>query len=319
MTYPRRLLVPPHAPGQYHCVSRCVRRAFLCGRDAYSGRCFEHRKRWVEERLFELAELFAVSIYGYAVMSNHLHVVLAIDPAAALTWSEAQVAERWLRLFPIQSEDAEVQARRLHALRSNPARLSQCRERLASLSWFMRCLNEPIARRANREDDCTGRFWEGRFKCQALLDERALLAAMAYVDLNPIRAGMTTRLDRSSHTSVARRMRALQRKPQHANARMNVIAGRTHSRGLSLSTAQYIELLDWTGRQLRPGKKGAIPQSAPAALRRLGIAPDRWTQHVRGVGSGYWRAIGSVQDLLDKAAAMGQHWLQGIRTARALA
>jgi hypothetical protein len=56
MTYPRLQTVGPHMPGFFHCISRCVRRAFLCGEDAYSGRSYEHRKAWVEERLLVLAE-----------------------------------------------------------------------------------------------------------------------------------------------------------------------------------------------------------------------------------------------------------------------
>ncbi|QAU24532.1 hypothetical protein EO087_11495 [Dyella sp. M7H15-1] len=76
MTYPRHHIVNPQAAGFFHCVSRCVRRAFLCGEDAYSGRSYEHRKAWVEERWMALAECFAVGLYAYAVMSNHVHVVL---------------------------------------------------------------------------------------------------------------------------------------------------------------------------------------------------------------------------------------------------
>ena len=88
----------------------------------------------------------------------------------------------------------------------NPERLAECRARLASLSWFMRFLNESIARRANREDMCTGRFWEGRYKCQALLDDAAVLACMSYVDLNPVRAGIAPDLPASDHTAIKHRL-----------------------------------------------------------------------------------------------------------------
>ncbi len=318
MTYPRRLLVPADVAGAYHCVSRCVRRAFLCGRDHASGRSFEHRKQWVEDRLIELAWLFAVSLHAYAVMSNHVHAVLHVAPEAAFGWSDDEVAERWCRLFPVRSNDAEAATRRRNALLASPERVALCRQRLGSLSWFMRCLNEPIARRANREDACTGRFWEGRFKCQALLDEQAVLAAMAYVDLNPIRAGLTTRLDRSTHTSVACRLKAIGDDPASASLALGPIAGLRAEPIAEVTEGTDIDLVDWTGRQLRPGKRGSIPAHAPPALARLGLRTDRWTVEVQAVGSGYWRAIGAVQAMLDRAAAMGQRWLKGVGTSRAL-
>ena len=144
----------------------------------------------MEERLLALADCFAVGLYAYAVMSNHLHVVLHADPELAQAWSDEEVAERWVRLFPVCIDgavDERLCQARVQALQGDPERMAELRSRLGSVSWFMRCLNEPIARQANREDGCTGRFWEGRFKCQALLDEQAVLACMAYVDLNPIR------------------------------------------------------------------------------------------------------------------------------------
>ena len=100
MRYPRHHIVNPSAPGFFHCISRCVRRAFLCGEDVYSGCSYEHRKAWVEDRLRELAECFAVGLYAYAVMSNHVHVVLHVDPQVAQRWSDEEIAERWVRLFP---------------------------------------------------------------------------------------------------------------------------------------------------------------------------------------------------------------------------
>jgi putative transposase len=96
MGYPRSQPIDPSVPGVYHCVSRCVRRAFLCGEDSASGRNFDHRKQWLEDRLLALADLFAVSVPAYAVMSNHLHVVVQVDPRAAAAWDDREVAERWV-------------------------------------------------------------------------------------------------------------------------------------------------------------------------------------------------------------------------------
>ncbi|MCQ4167686.1 hypothetical protein [Tahibacter harae] len=149
-----------------------MRRAFLCGDDALTGRNFEHRKVWVRERLHLLGACFAVAIHAYAVMSNHLHIVLQVDAAVSAAWSDEEVASRWIRLFPPREGADEASDVKRQALLADPERLARLRARLGDLSWFMRCLAEPIARRANREDQCTGRFWEGRFRCQVLCDER---------------------------------------------------------------------------------------------------------------------------------------------------
>lgn len=268
MTSPRRQIVDPSAPGFYHCVSRCVRRAFLCGEDSYTGKSFEHRKAWVEARLLELARHFAVGVYAYAVMSNHLHVALHVDPGAAAAWSPDEVARRWVGVFPVCVDDGVDEAacrERARTIAGDPQRTAVCRERLASLSWFMRCLCEPIARRANREDGCTGRFWEGRFKCQTLLDDQAVLACMAYVDLNPVRAGLCDSLEQSAHTSIPQRI-AQCGAPVVDPGPLPPLAGMAASTGPSVDAASYLALLDWTGRQLRPGKRGRITGPPPARL-----------------------------------------------------
>ena len=77
-----------------------MRQAWLCGVDPYNGTSCEHRREWVEQRLLELAEILAVGVYAFAVMSNHVHGVLPLDPAAALIWTVEEVATRWVRLFP---------------------------------------------------------------------------------------------------------------------------------------------------------------------------------------------------------------------------
>ncbi|CAK0776727.1 transposase [Gammaproteobacteria bacterium] len=196
-------------------VSRCVRRVFLCGEDSHTGKNFDHRRGWLETWILQLAGVFAIDVAAYAVMSNHYHIVLRIDALRAAEWSIEEVLERWTRLFtgPVIVQrylSPETRALMTESECDKVVELAEgYRERLTNLSWFMRVLNESIAREANREDGVKGRFWEGRFKSQALLDEAALLSAMAYVDLNPIRAGIAFTPEESDHTSIQARIEAL--------------------------------------------------------------------------------------------------------------
>ncbi|WP_196240346.1 transposase [Dyella choica] len=319
MAYPRNQIVDSETEGFFHCVTRCVRRAFLCGEDTYNGRSYDHRKAWVERRLLELAECFAVGLYAYAVMSNHVHVVMHVNPMASKNWSDKEVAERWVRLFPVRVDNAiderlcQEKARRLQG---DSEQMVELRSRLGSVSWFMRCLNEPIARQANREDGCTGRFWEGRFKCQALLDEQAVLACMVYVDLNPIRAGMATELTASEHTSIRRRLQDVQTKATSLSEALRPLAGMLLAPVVSLRTLDYVELVDWSGRMVRDDKRGSIAAEVPAVLAQLGLRERQWRTQMLGIESQYWRAVGTMESLVAKARALGQCWLKGAGKAR---
>ncbi len=212
--YARHEIVADECVGLYHCIVRCVRRAFLCGDDPVSAKNYDHRKEWIRLRLQELAAIFGIDICGYAVMSNHFHVILRVRPDLAQDWSDEQVALRWRRLYLPRDERTgllvEPEQRDLDMITSDPVLVAELRHRLASLSWFMRCLNEPIARASNREDNCSGRFWQGRFASVALLDESAILACSVYVDLNPIRAGVAGTPGESTFTSAFDRIRSLQ-------------------------------------------------------------------------------------------------------------
>ena len=99
MTAPRRTLVDKRHSGYYHCISRCVRRAFLCGTDLATGQCFEHRRQWLEDRILALAQIFAIDVAAFAVMSNHYHLVLHINKIKSLGWTEWEVCERLHQLF----------------------------------------------------------------------------------------------------------------------------------------------------------------------------------------------------------------------------
>ncbi len=321
MTTARSKLVDTDSPGHYHCISRCVRRAWLCGFDQFTGQSFEHRRGWIEDRLLELADIFAISLYAYAVMSNHVHIVVRVDPVATQDWSDDEIAARWVRLFPATYGgviDPDACQRKEQALLGNAERLQQCRQRLGRLSWFMRCLNEPIARRANREDACTGRCWEGRYRCQALLDEAALLACMSYVDLNPIRAGMADSLKTSEHTSAARRIASFRADARDAGDALQPVRSGVRGVPLSIRADAYLELIDWTARLVRPGRRGVIPETTPLVLGQLGLRERQWQFQVLGIESRYFRAIGCAEALMEKAHAMGQCWLKGLGTAQQL-
>ena len=217
---PRKHLFDPAEVGVYHCINRCVRRAFLCGYDPLTGMCFDHRKEWIQARLEFLAAQFGVDVLGFAVMGNHLHVVVRNRPDVVQAWSDTEVARRWWKVFPSRRGESgqpeEPSKSELQMIKADAARLAVIRDRLSSLSWFMRCLAEPIARSANQEDQCTGRFWEGRYKCQPVLDESALVACLAYVDLNPIRARLAETPEASRFTSVFERIQTLHFNSKHA-------------------------------------------------------------------------------------------------------
>ena len=315
MGYPRHLHVPPNTPGIYHCVSRCVRRAFLCGEDPVTGCSFEHRKQWIEDKILELARIFAVAVHSYAVMSNHFHVILETNPGTPLQWSDEEVARRWLSLSAKTHDSDPALTRRIAALVAQPERLHALRQRLGSLSWYMRYLKEPIARQANCEDDCSGRFWEGRFRTQALLDDSAVLTSMVYVDLNPIRAGIADTLENSHHTSACVRS---QREEDTHNLIIEPLASSIRSQLCLLSAAQYLELIDWTARTLHLRKDGAVTAEPPPILTRLGLRTQQWCLQVSATESHYRRAIGQLEVLLAAAHNAGLRWIRGVGIARRL-
>jgi REP element-mobilizing transposase RayT len=285
MPKPRKALVSLEATPYYHCVSRCVRRAFLCGQDAHSGKSYEHRRQWIQDRIGQLAAAFAIDVCAYAVMSNHYHVVLHVDRAQAEAWDDVEVIRRWSRLFAGHpSAQSFVEGRPLSEVERGLVAdlVTEWRARLMDVSWYMRCLNEAIARQANHEDQCTGRFWEGRFKSQALLDEKALAACLAYVDLNPVRAAVADTPEASDYTSVQRRIRHAVPTSGHRDRQPRELlpfVGNPRAdmpKGLPFRLTDYLELVDWTGRQLREGKRGAIPADLPPILERLQIEPKYW-------------------------------------------
>ena len=302
MPRPRKQLVSLSDTPYYHVTSRCVRRAFLCGEDRFSGKSYEHRRDWIESRVRVLSSLFAIEICAYAVMSNHYHLVVKLVPDEVTEWKDNDVLDRWCSLFkgPVLVQqyragdnlgDAEVQT------------VKDCvavyRRRLGNLSWFMKCLNEPIARKANREDDCTGHFWESRFSSQGLKSEAALLSCMAYVDLNPVRSKIAKTPETSEYTSIRSRLGHSTDLQGAINAmiRGSELQSFNHSirpllafsngdrgqdKAIPMRFDHYLELVDATGRIARHGKKGKINHAMTPILERLQLSETEWLAAATG-------------------------------------
>ena len=343
MPQPRKRLVSTDVTPFYHLISRCVRRHFLCGVDPWTGKDYSTRKQDIKDRLALLAEVFAVDVCAYAILSNHYHLVVHIDEPAALEWSPLEVARRWTQLFtgPVLVR-AFVAGQKLTETQQRVVynHIQDYRKRLCSVSWFMKCLNEPIARQANAEDNVTGHFWQARFSSQALLDEAAVLTAMAYVDLNPIRAGIAETPETSDFTSVQQRIaqwkdrqkttadgndqpEAARDKASLDSTVVKVLGFSDQSKeeaenAIPYSTTDYLELVDWSGRAIIEGKKGFIPEHLPPILQRLKVDPAQYLAYVKKPRYGFANALGALDKLKAYAEHFEKAFLKGQTAAAAL-
>ena len=412
----------PFVKSAYHCIQRCVRRSHLCGDDPLTGKNFDHRKLWLENRLAQLAGGFGIDVIGHSIMSNHFHLILRNRPDVVAKWSAVEVAVRWLSVGwrskgkgnkPRKPSNAEISQ-----IVNCPERLAEIRKRLSSISWFMKMIAEPIARMANAEDKQDGRFWRGRFRSVKLCDESAILACLAYIDLNPIRAGIASTPEESRFTSAWCRTQprtqsddanthgaspdewlapvsldenssddratitsdgratmspddratttsasGIEKCPQCSgigfeamhqdDPRMdcaeccqveptcdpttdspcNAVAGPSGEPGLPhssrtgpasrcsddgflpMSLLDYLNLLDWTGRQVAPGKCGVISADAPPILQRLGIDAADWLTLATDFGRLFARVAGHPSSTSDQRYLRSAHRFRPGRAA----
>jgi REP element-mobilizing transposase RayT len=331
----------------YHVVSRCVRRAYLCGHDHNSGISYEHRRAWVEERMKYLATIFTVDIAAFAIMHNHYHLVVRVDDERIWDMPTEEVIRRWSLLYKgpiiIQRYMQQRQSMSQGELLQVDKLAAEYRTRLCDLFWFMRNLNEYISRRANAEDNVKGHFWESRYKCQALLDEKAILAAMAYTDLNPVRAAMTEEIEQSDHTSAQQRVHELKdigtQKHRSATQQQSSSEGskitastkpapqapllpfdpvEASKASIPFAFKDYLELLETTGRAVHPKKRGYIPDKIPPILSRLGISLEAFIKHSDHFMERFGNHVGEPATMRELAAKRNARYLRGLAKAREL-
>lgn len=322
MTQSRESQIDLASTPYYHVYNRCVRQAYLFN----SRKGIDHKQCFVD-RMKYLASVFCIDVAAYAVMSNHYHIVVHIDAEKAASLSEREVAQRWVALFKNQAALSWLEGASLSDIEQAQLNngLPLWRERLSDLSWFMRCLNEYLAREINQAEDKKGRFWEGRFKSQALLDKAALLTCMQYVDLNPIRSAMPVNtLESSDYTSIQDHLVAYQKRhktkaikalsdreskvklrPDYYPAGLmrfspenhNVTNKSNHQHVLPVSLTDYITLVEWTGKTLHRSKKGIIPEDIESILTRFSIQPSAWTKTIKHYSQVFYKVVGHKDNI----------------------
>jgi REP element-mobilizing transposase RayT len=373
-----------------HVMNRTVRRCFLMGHDPLTGKNYDHRKSWCEEELVRMAAQFGIDLLGYAILSNHFHLILRSRPDVVSKWSDTEVARRWWKLCPPRKGNngkvEEPSETELNSIRNNPLKLAETRSRLSDISWWMRLLSQKIAQRANREDCELGKFWQARYRAVRLLDEAALLACTAYVDLNPIRAGIAKTIEESNFTSAQKRLAAIiqsthpstqidrkiteaaedrsmsgmkkaQPQPNHDDpglsskpprtdcpsffqnlsrdrhlsplaiderhdpigACLSLSGQRASDKGfLPMSEAAYLELLDWTARELKPGKRGQTPANLEPLLERIEVDAETWCSLVKDFGRLFYAMAGKPHVIEGHTSRDGQRRYKTKGVARKL-
>lgn len=318
MARPRREIIAPEITRYYHIRSRCVRGAFLLMQQD------DRRRRSAYERVKLLEAVFAVDVISLSLMDNHFHLILRMNPEEAEAWSPRDVVERWARVHPPRNGSwtaLELTEKWFVEQQADEVSVEHRRQKLADISQYMKDLNQEIAQKANREDGVTGHFWAERFRSVALMDEGALLAAMAYVDLNPFAAGRCAVPEQGEFTSLKERAdayrAALERGcnrlaldpveqtakaeaeadssgwlvPLHSRTTVSEVKGHARPRrGLlrELRLSDYLQLVDAAARLIRDGK-AHLDQRVRPILERLKVDVSHFADLFRRIQAGQVR------------------------------
>jgi hypothetical protein len=316
-----------------------------------TGRDNTQRREWIHRLEMQLASLFAVDVGFHTELGNHLHLIVRTRPDVVPHWSDEEVTRRWLiiaKLKRLPREELPVPTQHeIEQEMRKPGRIQVLRERLSDLSWFAGTLEENISRQVNADQGTHGRVWEERFQCRELVDIAAILICALYLDLNQIRAGEALTPEESCYTSAYDRIMARLWRlkawafddPAEAGdltgewsdewlsplslseaAEEEVLLGRPSKSGkrcsdkgmLEMGLDEYLQMLDFVGRQLREGKRGAIPADLAPILERLRVRAEGLVDAVEGFGERFGRFAGSVEHVAQRLAQRGLRRIRGL-------
>jgi hypothetical protein len=312
MTLPRCKAVQTSITRWYHCISRCAQGLRLL--EAPDGNSPNPYMLWHDQRLKTLTSIFAIGVAGHAVLDSHLHHLVRIDPHIAKDWQAEEVARRWFLIYPPRDTKRKLLTgaalrKRIKEVARDAAWIAKMRRRLYSVSWFMKCLKEPLSRMINQDRNSFGTIFAGRFKSIAILDQASLTAVCVYIDLNPFAAGIGELPETFPHTSLYQRIehaRKLGRIADLAAARQGSIQGSKICSGMEdalwlvpvedrrkldcpregmfegLSLGSYLLLLDYTSRLMRTGK-ASVPAGVADIFDRLQVSPETWAAQMQGL------------------------------------
>lgn len=338
----------PDAIGVYHCFNRIVRRSHLCGFDPHTGNDYSHRRQWFYQRLRHYAQYFAIDVLAYAILSNHFHLVLRNRPDQVEAMDDREVVVAWLMICPQSGKqpDGSVEPPTEPEIRSElnkPDRVPELRKRLSNPSWLIRQVSQYMGIRCNAEDEMRGHFWESRYGMTRLLDEAAILACLAYVDLNPIRSHLVDSLEAYRHVSIGERLRTLDDEAidtsswlapialhRETNGKAVTVANRVSREGvekaietqsqeplgcLPIRLEQYAELLRWLAGDKSPAERDAgvdeQETNSATALAQLGLDPTEFFDLVHNFRKRFFTAAGDSDSLRREAARRGKRRLNG--------
>ncbi len=312
--------------GFFHCTNRSVRRTVLCNKNDVNNNHYFHYKDWIEKKILELSNSFSVSLYAYAVMDSHYHIVLQLNSQSAIDWTEEQVAENWLRAFPGQLDDPNYAKQRILkklAILTNKDKLQLYRQRLGSVSWFLKCINESVENR-NREENQVNWDLPGQESSYSpLLDTVSIISCMTYVDLNPVREKITEKIHTSSHTSIKKRISSIKQKypiavQAYLDGSVQALTNKKYATPLSISLQNYIELVDWTGSLIN--KVNTIPtqDNINEFLCTHNLLEKKWFNRTMGFSNHYCELVGIIEQLISKLRQLKIKCQKGISAAKLL-